>query len=103
MRIAQPRYDHEVLAEIAAMRAEFAELRQLIERALTIVPPRTWLTVEEAASLSNFSKQTIRAWCRLYRIGTCVRGEWRIVRSQLRAHIVVRFGLTRLPTELRDA
>jgi hypothetical protein len=87
--------------DIADVRADIAALRALVEQALSIIPPRTWLTVDEAAQIADFSPQAIRGWCRAYRIGTCVRGQWQVDRAQLRAHIVARFGASRLPPELR--
>jgi hypothetical protein len=87
---------------IAALRADIAELKALVEHALSIMPPREWLTVDEAAALVRFTPQCIRGWCRANRIGVLVRNEWQVDRRQLRAHVVARFGLARLPPELRD-
>jgi hypothetical protein len=45
----------------------FAEY-MVIERALLTAPGREWLTVEEATVLAPYSPQTIRRWCRAYRL-----------------------------------
>jgi hypothetical protein len=88
--------------DLVAIRADIAELRALVEKALSIQPVRTWLTTTEAAEMFGFSEQTIRAWCKLYRLGVFVRNEWQVDRAQLRAHVVARFGLGRLTQQLRD-
>jgi hypothetical protein len=87
--------------DIAVLRADIAELKTLIQQALAVQPPRTWLTVDEASAMSGFTPQCIRGWCRSHRIGVLDRNEWQVDRRQLRAHIVARFGLARLPPELR--
>jgi hypothetical protein len=89
--------------DIAVLRADIAELKSLVLQALAIQPPRTWLTVDEASALTGFTPQCVRGWCRSHRIGVLDRNEWHVDRRQLRAHIVARFGLSRLPPELRDA
>jgi hypothetical protein len=88
--------------DIATLHEKIDALTALVQHALAIQPPRTWVTVDEAAALSGFTPQCIRGWCRAHRIGVFVRGQWRVDRAQLRAHIVARFGLSRLPPELRE-
>ena len=66
-------------AEIAALRDEVAKLRTLLVRE----PPMTWETTAEAAARVGRSEQTIRTWCRRFRIGIQVNAAWRVDRDLL--------------------
>ena len=89
--------------DLAALRAEIAALRELIEQRLPApLAPREWLSVEQAAALALRSPQCIRAWCRDRRIGTKVRGVWQIDRAQMRRLVIERFGEGRLPVPMRN-
>ena len=93
--------NNNIVNDIAELHEKIDALTALVQHALALQPPRTWLTVDEASALTSFTPQAIRGWCRSHRIGALVRNEWQIDRRQLRAHIVARFGLARLPVELR--
>ncbi len=79
---------------------ELRLLRGLIEQALPAAPPRSWLTVGEAASLAGKSEQALSGWCRRHRIGVKIRNAWRVDREQLRRLLIERFGEDRLPSGL---
>jgi hypothetical protein len=87
--------------DIANVRADIASLRSLIEQALTIMPPRTSLTVAEASVLALRCEQTITGWCRHDHIGTLVRGRWAVDKAQLKNLLIDRYGEARLPPGLR--
>jgi hypothetical protein len=71
-------------AELVALRADVGHMRAMLEKALQAVPPRTWLTVEEASALADRTPQTVRAWCGTEAIGTMVKGRWQVDRAGLR-------------------
>ena len=87
----------------AALRADIAELRELIVRALPSLraPPRQRLTVTEAAALALRSEQTITSWCRHHGIGNKVSGRWLIDKSHLKALWIQLYGTSHLPSGLR--
>jgi hypothetical protein len=78
------------------------QLRGLVERSLSpSSPPREWLSIEEAATLVGRSPQCVRGWCRIYKVGVRVRGQWQVDRRCLRQFLADRFGEARLPAALR--
>jgi excisionase family DNA binding protein len=60
-----------------------------------------YLTIDQAAKLAGYSRQTIVNWCRKHGIGEWVPSErrYRVVREKLRAHLM-RQGRDRLPARL---
>jgi hypothetical protein len=83
---------------IAGLEREIAELRRVV----MAEPPRTWLTVRQAARLCGRSTVTIQHWCRHERIATYDKRQWRINRAQLRQYLIERFGEAQLPQGLRE-
>jgi hypothetical protein len=90
--------------QFAALRADIAEIRELLRRALPSLQaaPRERLTVAEAAKLALRSEQAITRWCRNHHIGTFNRGRWTVDKAQLKTLLIDRFGAARLPPGLRD-
>ena len=80
-----PRPSIDVGCELAAMRAEIAALRELVEQLVVSPPPpeRDWLSIDQAAELVNRTPQAVRARCRANRIGHKVQGVWRVDRARL--------------------
>jgi chorismate mutase len=90
--------------QFAALRADIAELRELIERILLPLLqaiPRERLTVAEAAAAALRTEQTITRWCRQDRIGTLVHGRWSVDKAHLKQLMIDRFGASHLPPGLR--
>jgi hypothetical protein len=65
-------------AKLDRLAAEVADMRALLERALHAVPPRTWLSIEEASALAGRTPQCVRGWCGTEAIGTMVKGRWQV-------------------------
>jgi hypothetical protein len=93
-----------VLAELGALRADVGHMRTLLEKALHAVPPRTWLSIEEAAELADRTPQCVRGWCAVEAIGTRVKGRWQVDRAGLRRVMLDRCDgdEARLPVRLAN-
>jgi hypothetical protein len=88
--------------EVRALHDKLDALSDLIQRVvLPTLPPREYLSIEEAARLTARSPQAVCGWCRTHRIGVKVGKAWRVDRAHLRRLLVDRFGEERLPVGLR--
>jgi hypothetical protein len=95
----------DLLAEIRAFRAEFAEFVAARDNVpATPAAPSDDLSVDQAAQLAEVSQQTIRNWLKRRAIGRWNAAflAWTVSRRKLRAHLVATRGADRLPPALKD-
>ncbi len=90
-----PHASTDLRADIAALRRDVAELRELFEqRVPTPQPVRQWVTVQEVALATGRSEQCVSGICRRAgsRVASKVNGRWQIHLEHFKQYWLDRFG-----------
>lgn len=69
---------------LESLHDEVVAIRELLEQlVLSPSPERTWVSIDEAAALTNRTPAAVRKRCRVNKIGLKVDGAWRVDRARL--------------------